>query len=44
MYVRGDVNSWAGVTSTHESQEHWYSTINDDSKVITISDIGIKNT
>lgn len=42
MYVRGDVNSWAKVTSTHKSQKHWYSTINDDSKVITISDIGIK--
>lgn len=42
MYVRGDVNSWGRVTSTHESKEHWQSTIYDDSKVITISDIGIK--
>lgn len=42
MYVHGYVNSWARVTSTHESQEHWYFTINDDSNVITISDIGVK--
>lgn len=40
MYVRGD--SWARVTSANESKEHWYSTIDDDSKVITISDKGIK--